>query len=152
MGSELANIAIQVDTTVLAFLAGTVVPLLVALVTKLESSSRIKAVANLVLSMVTGGIAYLVAHEGDGNVLDLIAAMIAVYLASGVAHHNLWKPTGVTNATQRKTASVGVGNSSRETGAISTDKIHAGTVTVEKAKRHSSNPSNLDDPDNWTEK
>lgn len=109
MDVDLANTVVQVDTTVLAFLAGTVIPLLTALVTKMNSSSGVKAVVNLVLSMAAGGVAYLVAHDGTGSVLDLIAAMVAVYLASGVSYQNLWKPTGVTLATGSATRDFGLG-------------------------------------------
>lgn len=109
MDTELANTVIQVDMAVLAFLAGTVIPLLTALLTKLEASSGVKAVSNLVLSMAAGGVAYLVTNDGSGDLLELISAAVAVYLTSGVTYQNLWKPTGATLKLASSTANTGLG-------------------------------------------
>lgn len=109
MSSQVLETVIQVDVTVLAFLAGTVIPLLTALVTKLQASSRVKAIVNLVLSLLAGSVAHLVAHDGQSNWMNLVTAMVAVYLASGVSYQNFWKPTGTSVAVQEKTSSVGLG-------------------------------------------
>lgn len=111
MELDLANTVIEMDVTVLAFLAGTVIPLLTALVTKITASSAVKAVANLILSMAAGGVAFLVANDGTGTLLELIAAMVSVYLASGVSYTNFWKPTGTAAAVQSATPNTGVGGS-----------------------------------------
>ena len=104
-----ANTILEVDLTVLAFGAGTVIPLLTAVVTKMNSSSGVKATANLVLSVIAGGVAHLVTNEGSSTILELITAMAMVYLGSGVSYQNFWKPTGTSLAVQRKTAAIGVG-------------------------------------------
>ena len=100
---------IQVDVTVLAFLSGSVVPLLTALATKLRASSRVKAITNLVLSVVAGTVAYLVGVDGSTDVIGLLSAVISTYLASGVTYSNLWKPTGAAPALQSATADSGIG-------------------------------------------
>lgn len=103
---------IQVDVTVLAFLSGSVVPLLTALATKLNASGRLKAIVNLVLSVIAGVVAYLVGVDGETSVVGLLSATISTYLASGVTYQNLWKPTGTAPALQEATANSGLGSSS----------------------------------------
>lgn len=102
---------IQVDVTVLAFVSGSLVPLLTALVTKLNAGSRLKALVNLGLSIVAGVVAYLVTVDGSTTVLGLLTAVISTYLASGVTYSNLWKPTGAAPALQSATADTGIGAS-----------------------------------------
>lgn len=123
MDTDLANTVIQVDMAVLAFLAGTVIPLLTAVVTRSQATSGLKAVVNLVLSMAAGGVAFLVANNGQGGVLELIASIVAVYLASGVSYQNLWKPTGVTNATSSATNRFGLGGGEPVQVAPDTDNV-----------------------------
>lgn len=110
METQLANSVIELDVTVLAFLAGTVIPLLTALITKLRASSGVKAVCNLVLSVIAGGVAHLIANEGASTWMELVTAMVAVYLASGVSYQNLWKPTGVTLKIGETTSTKGIGS------------------------------------------
>ncbi len=86
---------IEVDVAALAFIAGSLVPLVTALVTRFNSSSRLKSITSLVLSLVSGGVVHLTAHDGRSTWQSLAAALIATYLASGVTYQNLWKPTGL---------------------------------------------------------
>lgn len=107
---------LQVDVTVLAFLSGSVVPLLTGLVTKIQASSRLKALVNLGLSVVSGCVAYLVTVDGSTTVLGLASAAISTYLASGLTYNNLWKPTGVAPAVQQATSDIGIGSPHWEDG------------------------------------
>lgn len=100
---------IELEPTVLAFLVGSVVPLLVALLTKLKASPRVKAAANLVVSIVAGVVTFLSTTNGRATFLELAGAAIAAYLASGVAYHNFWKPTGVAPVVNRSTPKLGIG-------------------------------------------
>lgn len=113
MGSELAEVAIQVDVTVLAFLAGTIIPLLTAILTKLNASSGVKAICSLILSMMAGAVAYLIAHDGNGDLLDLISAMVVVYLGAGASYQNFWKPTGTSLKLAEATAGTGIGTAAK---------------------------------------
>lgn len=100
---------IELDVLTLSLLVGTVVPLLVALVTKARASSTVKGVANLVLSFLAGGLAYLAANEGSAPWQEVAGAGLGAWTLSGVAFHNLWKPLGTTEAVADATAGVGVG-------------------------------------------
>lgn len=101
---------IQVDVTLLTFLAGSLIPLLTAVVTKWRASSRLKAIVNLSLSVLAGVVAYLVGVEGETTVLGLLAAATTTYLASGTTYSNLWKPTGATSVLQQVTQDIGIGS------------------------------------------
>lgn len=100
---------IQVDVTVLTFLAGTIVPLLTAVITKLRAPSHLKSIVNLAISALAGVVAYGIAHEGAFDVMGLVSAGVTTYLASGVSYQNLWKPTGAALAVQKATAGIGLG-------------------------------------------
>ena len=100
---------LEVDVTLLAFLIGSVMPLLTGMVTKISASSRVKSVTNLVLSVLAGVLAHLMENTGKSTLLDLATAAITAYLAAGVTYQNLWKPAGTTAAVQNKTAGTGIG-------------------------------------------
>ena len=99
----------HLNVALLSFITGSVIPLLVALVTKLNARSHIKAIANVVLSVVAGTVAYLVEHNGAANATQLVGAVIAAYLASGVTYQNFWKPTGVAPKVAAATPNAGLG-------------------------------------------
>lgn len=103
------NRILEVDVALLNFVLGSLVPLVVALVTKANASSGVKAVVNVVLSVVVGTGGYLVAHDGKTSVVALLSSAVTAYLASGVTYQNLWKPTGTAPAIEARTAGVGLG-------------------------------------------
>lgn len=100
---------ITIDAALLAFLIGSVMPLLVSLVTKLDASSGVKGVLNLVLSIAGGVLAAFQASSGSLTVMEIAAAAIVVYLGSGATYSHLWKPTGTTAKIANATPRVGVG-------------------------------------------
>ena len=102
---------IQLDVTVVTFVLGSLVPLVVALATKLNASSSVKAVVNVVVSVTVGVCGFLLAHDGATTPLALVGAVITAYLGSGVSYQHFWKPTGVAPAIQASTANVGIGSS-----------------------------------------
>lgn len=103
------NTVLQVDLVTLSFVAGSVVPLLVAVAAKLNASSSVKSVLNVVLSIVAGLVATMIEAGGSIELHKLLSAGITTYLASGVAYQNLWKPTGVTGSVQERTKGIGIG-------------------------------------------
>lgn len=100
---------IHVDVITLGFIAGTVIPLIVALLTKSSASSSVKAVANLVLTAIGAAVALLIANNGTAPWTDVAAAAAAVFLASGSSYSHAWKPLGVSSAIATKTRGFGVG-------------------------------------------
>lgn len=100
---------VKVSPLVLAFVIGSVVPLVTAVAARLKASSPVKALLNLVLCIAGGVLAAFQANPGGLTWLQIAQAVIATYLASGVTYSHLWKPTGVAPAIQRATRSVGIG-------------------------------------------
>lgn len=100
---------IELDVTVVAFIVGTVMPLLTAVLTKLSASSGIKAIVNLALSAGAGVLALFTASGGKTTWYEIVGAVVAAYLASGVSYQNLWKPLKVAPALQESTQGFGVG-------------------------------------------
>lgn len=109
---------ITLDLATWSFLAGTVVPILVALTTKLNASSAIKGAINLVLSAVAGLIATAIAGGGVLTQQAVVAGFLAL-LASVASYYGGWKPVGVTGAVATATAQVGLGSSSQPASASS---------------------------------
>lgn len=99
---------ITLDLAMWAFLGGTVVPILVGLVTKLSAPSSVKGLVNLVLSMIAGLIATAIATDGVLSQTAVVAAFMAL-IASVATYYGVLKPVGVTGGVQRATAQVGIG-------------------------------------------
>jgi len=104
---------VQVDVTVLNFVAGSLVPLLVAVLSKINASSSLKAALNLGLSILGGVASSLLLTDGETTFLGIATSAITVYLASGVTYQNLWKPTAVAPAIAEKTSGFGLGTEQR---------------------------------------
>lgn len=100
---------ITLDATVLSFLVGSVLPLLTALATKLNASSAVKGVVNLVLSVAGGVLAAFMANSGSLTLIEIASAAIVVYLGSGATYSHLWKPLGTPQAIASATENKGVG-------------------------------------------
>lgn len=88
---------IAVDTQLIAFASGTVVPLLVALLVKARASSAVKAIANAVLSATAGALATL-SEAGGFLSADLGVSIFYAWVASIATYQGLLKPTGIAGA------------------------------------------------------
>ena len=104
---------VQVDVTVLNFVVGSLVPLLVAVFSKIHASSSLKATLNLGLSILAGATSSLLLTDGESTALGIATSAITVYLASGVTYQNLWKPTAVAPALAEHTSGFGFGADQR---------------------------------------
>lgn len=111
-----AGTSVTVDVAVLGLMIGTLIPIVTRVITNSNASSSLKSIVNLVLSVLAGGAAALLQANGTLTLVELITAMGAVFLSSGVSYSHLWKPTGVTEAIGNKTASFGIGGSTSESG------------------------------------
>lgn len=100
--------SITLDLATWAFLGGTIVPILVGLLTKLRAPSAVKGTVNLVLSAIAGLIA--TAQVTDGVLTkEAIVAVFLSLIASTATYHGVLKPVGVTGGVQKATAQVGIG-------------------------------------------
>ncbi len=93
---------VTVDVATVGVVLGTVIPILVALVTKRVASPGTKAVVNLLLSAIAGALSVLVA-EAQGTVVELeasafVASVALTWVTSVATHYGLLKPTGITGA------------------------------------------------------
>ncbi len=100
---------LTVDLALLTFLGGTLIPLLTALVTKAEASSKVKALTTLFLAVVAAGVESVIAQGGAVNVQSWLLAIGTTYISAIASYYGLTKPTEVTGAIQRKTADFGIG-------------------------------------------
>lgn len=100
---------VKLDISWLTFVAGTVIPLLTALVTKARASSRLKSLVTLALSVLGGAVTYLLDNNGTVQAQALISNVVTTYLAAGVTYNNLWKPTGIAPALAATSAESGIG-------------------------------------------
>ena len=91
-------------------LLGVIIPIVVGVITKSSASPGLKAVANIVLS----GVAAVVTQnlvEGGGAVLsqDTLVLAALTWVVSIATYFGLYKPAGVTDKVQTKTAGFGLG-------------------------------------------
>lgn len=108
----IATIILHPNTAVIAVLVGMVLPLLTGVVTKLGSSSAVKAVTNAVLSVVAGLITNLTVNPTIDVYTDLYAIALA-FISSTAAYFSLWVPfKNLPLKIQTKTANFGIGSSS----------------------------------------
>jgi hypothetical protein len=96
------------DTQVIAMISGVLIPILVALLTKLRASSKLKAMANAILCAVSGALSTVI--PGAFSWKPFAVAALSTWAVSVATYYGLWKPTGVTQATASATAGVGIGS------------------------------------------
>lgn len=103
--------SVQFDTAAIAALVSLFIPLLVSLVTKRTAADSVKALVNMAAVALTAVIA-LAVNPGLGEVtLTLIINTLVISLVASItAYKGVWKPTGVTDAIEDKTANVGIGS------------------------------------------
>lgn len=99
---------LTLDLATWAFIGGTVVPILVGLLTKLRAPSWLKGLVNLVLSAAAGLIATAQVSDGVLTKTAIVAAFLSLVASVGT-YYGVLKPVGVTGAVQRATAQVGLG-------------------------------------------
>lgn len=95
------------DATLIATLAGVLVPLLVGLVAKLRASSGTKAFLNAGLSGLGGLIATVVPAAFEWRLF--LTKWATAWVISIATYYGLYKPTGIGPAIQQSTAEVGLG-------------------------------------------
>jgi len=93
----------------IAFLLGTLLPLVNGLVTKARASPGVKATVNLILSIIGGVLVAFQTNNGKLTVLEVLAAAAAVYTGSGVTYNHLWKPTNVAKKVANVAPHRGIG-------------------------------------------
>lgn len=111
LAGAIGSTHIHLNPTVLTYASGFLVPLAVGVLTKLHASKGLKAVLNLVLSAIAGGLAVALTSNGDVQLSTWLAGIAQTFVVSIASYYGLWKPTGVAPAVQQGTATLGIGSS-----------------------------------------
>jgi hypothetical protein len=94
-----ADALFELDATVVAILLGTVIPILNGLVTKLTTSSAVKAVITLVLSALAGLLTTATTEGGDSVFSEALVLNSALSFLFAIATYaGVWKPLQVTSS------------------------------------------------------
>lgn len=93
----------------LALVTGTVLPLLVGVLTKLDAPAWLKAVVLAVLSGISGYLTNVASVTGVVEFWPVVTAAFLAAVAGWSSYQSLWKPTNVAPLVQRSTARFGVG-------------------------------------------
>lgn len=89
--------------TVLQLVAGTLLPLLVAVVTKVTTHPGRKAIALAALALVASVLGQIIDALVTQTPLDVgLALLLAIptFVVAVATHYGLWKPTGVAETVQ----------------------------------------------------
>lgn len=130
---------------VLTLVAGTILPLLVGLVTTRATSPGTKAVALAAISVAASLLTELAAALQSGTEYNLGMALLAslgVFLVAVGTHYGLWKPTGVSGAAQEhlRTAEVPDGTGEHRAQPVENATADAATSEQQAATDHPSAP------------
>ncbi len=92
---------VVLDVALLSILIGTVLPILVGIVTTKVESRKLKGVLLLTLSAITG---ILTTAVNGGGVItkETIVASLVSYATAMAVHYGVYKPTGITETVQTK--------------------------------------------------
>lgn len=104
---------LQADVGTLTIIFGTVLPIVVGVVTKKVASRALKAISLLFLSAVAGVVAQAI---GDDGILTLesVRAAAVTFVTGAATYYGFWKPSSVAEMVQDATARIGIGSANHE--------------------------------------
>lgn len=101
---------ITLNSTFVVIIVGTLIPILVGVMTKLDASPRIKSIINIVLNGVQALIVSSVTADGAAAISKQTAVLWALGVITSIATYlGVWKPN---NIPQKLLPNVGIGGSS----------------------------------------
>jgi hypothetical protein len=100
---------IQLNPEWLSLAVGSVIPLLVGLVSKATLAKPIKAILNGLLSAIAGAAATALASGGSVQWQSYVITIITTWIASIATYYGFWKPSGVTPTISEATSHFGIG-------------------------------------------
>lgn len=95
------------DMTLIAVIAGVIIPILVGLVTKLQASPSVKAVLNFGLTAAAGLL--VTVNEATFEWKVFLVNWSLTWAVSVATYYGLYKPSGISDTVQEKTADIGIG-------------------------------------------
>lgn len=108
------NDPVMIDIQWISIIIGTLIPILVGFLTKLDAPAGLKAVVNAFISAVSGALVTILENGGAFVPREALVAIGSTWVVSIATYYGLWKPTGVSERVQSSTASFGL-TSSRNT-------------------------------------
>ena len=108
---SMADVNVTLDALTVAFIVGTVIPLLVNVVAKSTATPGLKAIISLVLSVVASVINVFVQADGSAtfDLQTFVITLGSTFLVAVMSYLGLWKPTGVSGSIASGTANFGLG-------------------------------------------
>lgn len=101
---------IHFDTVLLNFIGGSIVPIVVAIVTTRLAPGWMKSLAMLALAIVSTAITVAIGEpEGGWPLRDYLLSLGQTIIASGVVYEHILKPFGVTPGIAAATKNLGIG-------------------------------------------
>ena len=108
----LAVTQVAVNATYVTLITATIIPLLVALITKINASPKVKALVMVVLNAIAALITSSIVSDGSA-VIDLSQPAIIAFLlgivTSGATYLTVWKPLKTTDYLEVVTGKTGIG-------------------------------------------
>ena len=97
----------EIDTSLLNLVVASILPFLVALVTKKVADSSVKGV---LLAVLSGATAAVTAAIDDSGVFtqETLALGVQNFVVATAAYYGLWNPTSLTNKVADATSGFGV--------------------------------------------
>jgi hypothetical protein len=92
---------IVLDVALLSILVGTVLPILVGIVTTKVESRKLKGGLLIALSAIGGILTTAIAGDGVITKETAVAALVS-YIAATASYYGVWKPQGVAELVQTK--------------------------------------------------
>lgn len=106
----LIGFQVSLEPQTVSLLAGVLLPIAVAFVTREFASPRLKALALTILSTISGVLAQVVSSDGTAIISEDTLWNVAISWVIAVAtYFGLWRPSGTTQSVQRKTRYFGFG-------------------------------------------
>lgn len=111
LADAVENIGFRPDAMIISALAGIILPLIVAVITKELAQSWVKAVLLAVLAAITGTISTWTQFPEDAQTWQAFAiSIVTAAVAAWSSYASLWRPT-VAPKVQSATSSFGIGKS-----------------------------------------
>jgi small basic protein len=95
------------DMTIFALLTGVIIPLIVALLTKINASPTVKAIVNLGLSALSGLL--VTVNQTNFQWKSFAVNFAFTWVVSIATYYGLWKPTGTSETVAKVAPEVGLG-------------------------------------------
>lgn len=102
---------LQVNVVTATFVLGSLIPLVVGLITKQWASSWVKAAANVLLSVAGGILAVVVQTKGSISIAELVNGVFITLTTGNILHVAVYKPLGLSEAVQNVAPALGIGES-----------------------------------------